>query len=428
MASLGELTIDLEARTEMFMAPVAEAISKTTSLGQVMDWASNRVIAAGASMAVAGLAMEKFTPAFADVGRLTKWFGVLTTGVGSIGRMVTGLTHWAKVATQLNTAVGAMGGLMPFLSGGITMVAGSVGALMTALLPILPILLAVGVAVFALYTIWTENLFGIQDAAFSILGTIGDVFTGVFNTLKGIVTGFFEGTAPFWKLLGTTIKLLLLPLTMWGKLFRSTSDGGFSLGKTIGWLLTFAMFPLKMVLIALTPIINLISRAVDWLSSSFDRQKEAQDKAWGAMLRGEGIMGKIFMAIKPVVDMVSKFIEKIQELYDWWNNLGNAVENNSDTIAGSLEEAVPDTGALGTVGGSYGISQTGAATYSPTTSAPGTFEKTMESTRTAPVSSKQNNLDTSVSLNVGTIASNMDVENIGKLLAKHVNNELGRMA
>jgi len=80
---------------------------------------------------------------------------------------------------ELHTAVAVAGGVMPLLSGGI---AGVGGAIMTCM----PYIAAIGLAIAALYLIWTNNLFGIQEKTASFVDYIGDRFKGVTDALEPV--------------------------------------------------------------------------------------------------------------------------------------------------------------------------------------------------------------------------------------------------
>ena len=224
------------------------------------------VISAGAT--AFGLILQKITPGFAGVGKALTLFGGTSTFIHGIGSATERMSKFAGNAVTVAKEIKNAGGVFGYFGKNVMSVVSSLRLIWTAISGFMPLVLALSAVMFVLYTIWTENLFGIQDTVFGVFATISDIIGGVINFIKGVVVGFIETTMPLWKALGAVLHTLFAPLIWLANLFRGNGEKAFTTGKIIGKVLAPALLLIgtimavnvipRMVMMAITTVSSLI--------------------------------------------------------------------------------------------------------------------------------------------------------------------------
>jgi TP901 family phage tail tape measure protein len=173
---------------------------------------SNRLIQLGSTAAKGG-----FQIAIRQVGALR---GQLPAVLGLVGNLR------ASVLTLGSTAVSAL------------------APMMAAIVPFLPIIAGVGLAVGALYLIFAKDFLGIRSLLEGVIGVIGGMAGRVLSLLNPL-----NLISLVWQGIGLTVRLLEFPFTKILSLIGFLVTGALSLAKTIagmgGTISTFLVAPFQ---------------------------------------------------------------------------------------------------------------------------------------------------------------------------------------
>jgi len=252
MANLGDIFMRIGLRDDA-TAPLMKFQGKLKDAVAPMKAIGDATAISGLAVAGFGHGLTKLGPGFEEIGKLARGFGLAQSAVGGF---FSGMSRMYDKLQAVNTAMNEFGGVMPMLNAGMKMFRANLLSLVGVIMPLLPLILTLAAVGFALYTIWSENLFGIQDIVMGVFGDISAILAGVIDFMKGFVVGVVEGLLPAFKVLGMMLMPITKSLSWLADKFQSSSTGAFNLGRVVGKVLApafliFGIYLLSIVIPAL---------------------------------------------------------------------------------------------------------------------------------------------------------------------------------
>ena len=273
--------------------------------------------------------LDKFSSAFGhleDIG--IPGANALNAAFGKMNSLMElGKTHMTKLAASTSAESAGMVGLA-----GTTAVAGATGtaafsalaagtsALWVALAPILPIILAVGLALLVLKKLWDNNVGGMQTHVAKITGMIKNswgkamvsinkyvrqlspLLKPVFAILSFIVKLQFGILIVAFKILGFLIKLILAPSIALSKIMKKNADKQKEL---------FASF-MKL---------EIVQKIVTKIKDAFDAWKQK---------------------IKSIIDFIQPLIDAMMKIYEFFGLIEGKQKQSS--LGGAGTSFIPQAG------------------------------------------------------------------------------------
>jgi len=247
MALLGDILVKVGLQ-DNFSTPLLNVKGALNSAVAPMKTIGDATTVSGLAITGMGHALTKMGPGFDEVGKLTRGFGLAQSAIGGF---LSGFSRLYERAQMVTKALHFFGGVWPMIQVGMAMASSAVAGFMTTLLPLIPIILAVAAVGFALYTIWSENLGGIQDIVMGVFGDISAILSGVLDFMKGFVVGVMDGLVPAFTVLGAVVSPILKSLSWLAGVFMKSSDGAFNMGRVIGKILAPAFLLLGIYLLTI---------------------------------------------------------------------------------------------------------------------------------------------------------------------------------
>ena len=421
--------------------PLKELVSNVKNATADISESADSFFKLGAGLGGVGLALEKLSPSFSEMGRMILGAGA---GVGAFATLIESpraIIGFAGSIQNLGRAGNLLAVSMRTVSGEVITLGKAINIIQGTLVKFSPLLLAIASVAFVLYTLWTENFAGIQQAVYNAFGGIGSLVWNTIELLKGVIIGMFTATKPIWDALVAVINVLGNAFRAIGLAMGGTSGSAFMLGKAIGFILS----PLLLLITALgiykgimiaTTLVTKGFAIAQTMAAGVTKLVTAATWLWNAALLANPIVwivaaiagliagivllvrwlnslgeaGKIWKTILgfmfPIVKAVEVLIEGFKKISEWWNKI------TSKKAEAEISSSMGYTG-LG-VGPAKGI---GMGAPISLTSIPGSSGTSF------------NSRNTSVATNVytGPIASNIDVSDMSDKIARRTRAELESM-
>lgn len=419
-------------------APLKELVDNVKNATVDISRSADSFFKLGAGLGGVGLALSKLSPSFSELGRLMLGAGA---GVGAFATVLEaprGIITFADSLQNLGKSSNIFSMGIRTASGEVLTLGKALTIIQGVLIKFSPLLLAIAGLAFVLYTLWTENFAGIQQAVYNAFGGIGSAVWSTIEFLKGIIIGMFTATKPIWDALIFVINSLADSFRAVGRILGGTSNSAFLMGKALG----FVLSPLALLVTILgiykgllltttlltkgfalaqsgLAVATKLATAATWL---FNTALLANPVVWivalivgliaGLVLlvrwlNSLGEKGKIWKDMLsfmfPIIKAVEFLIEGFKKISEWWDRI-TSKKAEAELTTGLGYEGL-GAGPVGGVGFGQPISLTAIPGSSPTTIS---------------------NRSASISTNVytGPISSSVDVGDLSYRIAKDTKREL----
>lgn len=274
---------------------------------------------------------------------------VMTLLVGAIAAILTTAqpvidfisANWIPIMIALAPALAAVGvaiimGLVPALIAKTTALWASVAAWLAAnaaMLPIIAVALAIGLAIAALYLAWSTNFLGIQDIVNTVIGYIGPFISGAIDAIRthwdtvwnAIKTAF----ELVWTVISTAVQIYLTPLriaietalgliqTHWDTVWNAIKTIYEGVWQAISTIVDIYLTPIR------TTIETVINAIRDHWAGVWQAIQTAVEVVWGP------ISGFVSGGMGGIQTTVTTVLGGIQTT---WDTIWGAIKATAETI------------------------------------------------------------------------------------------------